>query len=117
MKANRAPQGLGPRGGAFWGQIASMYNIATANPGEVELLSEVCRMLDDIEGLRGRVAEEGLTGKAAVELRLARLALGRLMAQLNLEVGTVESPASSRARRAAEVRWMNTPVSRRRRTP
>jgi len=94
-----------------------MYNIATANPGEVELLSEVCRMLDDIEGLRGRVAEEGLTGKAAVELRLARLALGRLMAQLNLEVGTVESPASSRARRAAEVRWMNTPVSRRRRTP
>ena len=108
------PRDLGPRGAAFWKRISSMYDTVTANPAEVELLSEVCRMLDEIEGLRERVAAEGLTSKPATELRLARLALGRLVAQLNLETGAVESPATTRARRAAESRWMHTPESRRR---
>jgi len=85
---------------------------------ETELLTEVCRALDEAEGLHAVVAAEGCTvagsrgqvraHPALAELRATRLVLGRLLGQLELpgEDGTsLPSPVQVRGRRAARQRW------------
>lgn len=109
------PKGLGTRGRAFWRATTSGFELSGP---EVELLAEVCRTLDEIDGLRASVARDGTTvpgstGQPRVHPALAqlgqhRLALGRLLAQLGLpdEAGdAVPSPVQARARRAAAARW------------
>ena len=111
----RAPAGLDRRGRAFWKVTHREYDLSDA---EVELLIEACRTLDVIEALQTVVDDDGPTavgsqGQPVVnpalrELRAQRAALGRLLAQLELEDETgkaLPSPASLSARKAAEARW------------
>ena len=111
----RAPAGLGKRGRAFWRQVHGEYDVTEA---EHQLLVEACRTLDVCEALQTVVADEGPTAEgskgqpvvnpALRELRAQRAALGRLLAQLELEDETgraLPSPASLSARKAAEARW------------
>jgi hypothetical protein len=84
---------------------------------EIELLRECCRLLDEVEDLHSARASEGLSvpgsnGQPRVhpglgELRQHRLALGRLLAQLQLpeEPGALASPVQAKARVAGHARW------------
>jgi hypothetical protein len=88
------------------------------NVGELELLAELCRTLDELERLRAAVARDGeilirangqpRTHPALAELRGARLMLSRLVDQLQLPDPLGQptlSIRSQRAKRGAEVRW------------
>jgi len=85
---------------------------------ELELLTEICRALDDVEDLHRAVAAEGRTvagsrgqpraHPALGELRATRLMLGRLLAQLQLPAddgASLPSPVQARGRHAARARW------------
>lgn len=109
------PHGLGPRGGAFWTQATTTYELSDS---ETELLLECCRLLDEVEALNDAIERDGLTVKghagqprvhpAVTEVRQHRLSLGKLLAQLALpdeDGGTLLSPTQARAKRAASARW------------
>jgi hypothetical protein len=110
------PSGLGDRGRRFWRAVLGIYELSRA---EVELLAEVCRVLDELDELRALIAEDGMsvhgsTGQrrlhpAVSEIRQRRALLGRLLSQLQLpdpETGqTPQTPAQARARKAARARW------------
>ena len=109
------PAALGRRGRAFWKKTVTVYDITDA---EAEVLAEACCVLDNLEDLRASIADAGVivagagglqrVNPAVAEARQLSLALGRLVAQLNLpdeEGNTVQSPASIRARNAAQKRW------------
>ena len=106
---------FGARGQAFHDKITAAFTLSEA---ESELFAEVCRILDEIDGLNTAVKRDGITvggsqGQVRVhpalgEVRQHRLALGRLLAQLSLpdEAGAgLASPVSARARKAAQARW------------
>ena len=98
-KTPRTPDGLGARGLAFWRRAHRGYNFTAS---ETELLTEVCRCLDELEGM----AASGTA--AARDLATARTTLGRLLAQLGLQDEddrTMPSPGTTRARTAARQRW------------
>lgn len=86
-----APPTLGPRAATFWAKVQADFELSDV---EHELLVEACRLLDECERLNDALTEGGLvvagsTGQprvhpALTELRQHRLALGRLMAQLDL---------------------------------
>jgi len=108
-----APSDLEARGKRFWRRQVKDFQFGAA---ELELLTEICRTLDICETLDGIVRAEGATAlghkgqptshPAARELRQQRLALGRLIAQLDLpEEEDIPSPASIRGRKAAKSRW------------
>jgi hypothetical protein len=97
-RSPRTPEGLGPRGGRFWRQAHRGYDFTAS---ETELLTEVCRALDELEAM---AASE----TAPRDLATARTTLGRLLAQLGLQDedgGTLPSPGTTRARAAARQRW------------
>ena len=109
------PVGLEARGSRFWRVVHETWLI---DADETELLVETCRQLDVCEALAAVVARDGVlsvgsTGAvrahpAVAELRAARLALARLVAQLDLPDvtgSTMPSAASTRARKAARARW------------
>lgn len=109
------PADLAARGKAFWRSAVGTYELSEV---ELELLRECCRLLDECEALRASVEAEGTTVKGSTgqprvhpalgELRQHRLALGKLLAQLDLpdEDGeTLSTPTQARARRAAQARW------------
>jgi hypothetical protein len=109
------PRGLKTRGRRFWDLVLDRWELTAS---ERELLCECCGLLDEIEDLRRAIGRDGatvlgsagqpVTHPAFRELRQTRLALARLLAQLALpeDDGTsLSSPASSKARRAAETRW------------
>lgn len=111
----KVPLGLAARGRAFWRRTVASFVLSET---EVELLGEVCKLLDECDSLHAVVAVDGVTvpgssGQPRVhpalgELRQHRLAVGRLLAQLALpgdEEGTLDSPSRARARRAAAARW------------
>ncbi len=111
----RAPGGLGARGRRFWRGVTAGFELSEA---ELELLVEACRLLDTLEVLEAAVAVDGVTtvgsrGQVRVHpavgaLQSGRATLGRLLAQLDLpdeEGASVPSPATLRARAAAEARW------------
>jgi hypothetical protein len=113
------PSRLGPRGQSFLDAITGGFALSGA---ELELLAEVCRMLDEIDGLNAAVVRDGITvegstGQVRVhpalgEARQHRLALGRLLAQLCLpdeDGAALASPVSARARAAAQARWKRDP--------
>jgi P27 family predicted phage terminase small subunit len=110
-----APRDLGARGRAFWRQAMDTYELSEV---ETELLKECCRLLDECETLRESVDSEGTTVKGSTgqfrvhpalgEVRQHRLALGKLLAQLDLPDESGEallSPVQARAKRAADARW------------
>lgn len=109
------PHGLDARGGAFWTHATDTYELSES---ETQLLREVCRLLDEVESLRGVLDTDGMTvagasgqtrvHPAVTEIRQHRLTLGRLLAQLALpdpEGESLPTPAQSRAKRAAAARW------------
>ena len=113
--ADRGPRGLKGRGRRFWKAVTAGYEL---NVDELELLTELCRCLDDVEALAAAVDRDGLTvpgssGQTRVhpavgELRATRALLGKLLAQLGLpgpDGETLDSPARARARTAARKRW------------
>ena len=116
----RVPSDLAARGRgrAFWKQAVGEYEL---DPGEVELLAEVCRCLDLLDELRLGLADEpmtvsGRTHPLIVEQRLQRVELRRLIGALALpNVPDQEededsepvygSQQSQRAQHAARRRW------------
>ncbi len=119
-----AATGLGPRGRRFWRDITASFELER---DEIELLVEVCRQLDIVDGLAAALASDGMTTVGSrgqprphpclVPLNSATALLARLMAQLGLpdsNASALASPASTQARRAAQSRWRNhTPRGRR----
>ena len=109
------PHGLRARGGAFWSEAIVSYELSGS---ELELLVEACRLLDEVEALHDAIGAGGLTvagaagqpriHPAVAEVRQHRLALGRVLAQLQLpddEGATMPTPQRARAQRAAAARW------------
>ncbi len=109
------PHGLRARGGAFWSEAIASYELSGS---ELELLVEACRLLDEVEALHDAIEADGLTvagaagqtriHPAVAEVRQHRLALGRVLAQLQLpddEGATMPTSQRARAQRAAAVRW------------
>lgn len=109
------PKDLATRGRAFWSQTLDVFDLSEV---EVQLLMECCRLLDECESLREAVDREGTTvlgstGQVRVhpalgELRQHRLALGRLLAQLDLpdlDGGALKTPTQARGSKAAQARW------------
>lgn len=106
------------RGRKFWNQVQKSYDLTDS---EREVLTEVCRQLDECDDLRAVVVAEGATSKgsrgqvrihpALQELRQSRAELRRLLAELQLpdinpeNKQTVPSARSIRARKAATTRW------------
>jgi hypothetical protein len=118
---------FGPRGAAFW-----TWAVETFEPErhEAELLRQACRLLDRLDALQAAVVEHGTMmhgergglkpNPAIGEERQVSLALGRLLAQLDIpdedgDAGIV-SPTSARASKAARSRW-NTVQARTGRRP
>ncbi len=115
MSDPKPPRGLAARGRAFWRDVAAVYELERPH---LEVLREVCRLLDRLDALAAVVARDGevvrgSTGQprlhpALAEQRQTALALGRLLDVLGLDehVGEVpESATTRKARRAAESRW------------
>jgi hypothetical protein len=114
-----APEDLGPRGRAFWRATLDRWELTGP---ETELLTEVCRTLDEIDGLRevlpAGLMSTGSTGQPVVhpalaQIRASRALVGRLLAQLQLpdETGaSLPSPAQIRASKAVQARWSRVPA-------
>lgn len=111
----RPPADLGGRGRVFWRRTVDDFDLSRV---ELELLVECCRLLDECEALRTVVEVDGpsvagASGQVRVhpaigELRSHRLALGRLLSQLDLpdEDGVaLSTPRQAAARSAARARW------------
>ncbi len=114
----RAPDGIGRRGRRLWRSVVEEFDLGE---GELALLTETCRCLDDIEDLQKAVTDApavttGSRGQEVVhplraELRSQRLLLAKLVGQLNvpgLEDDGSEwdgLSAAARARKAARARW------------
>lgn len=118
MTANRKPPppaDLADRGRVFWRRTLDDFELSRV---ELELLRECCRLLDECESLRTVIDVDGPTvagasGQVRVhpgigELRSHRLALGRLLAQLDLpdvDDRALSTPRQAAARTAARARW------------
>lgn len=109
------PQGLGPRGAAFWTDVTGTWEV---DRDERELLAEACRSLDQLDALQAALDSDGVmvtgsTGQlrvhpAIAQINATRATLGRLLAQIGLpdeQDEALPSMASLRARKAAETRW------------
>lgn len=116
----RAPKGLKPAGKALWKAI-----IDGLEPGwgldsrELHSLERACRCEDDMRALEKVIDRDGpmaagskgqaVVHPAVLECRQLRLTQLRLLSALELEdpaaTGSRATPASKRARRAAEARW------------
>lgn len=85
-----------------------------ADPGDVALVDEVTRTLDQIAALDADVAEHGLqvqgargsvTNPSLVEARHQRALLTRLLRELRVSLDDEPQTNSQRGRRAAMKRW------------
>lgn len=121
----RAPAHLAAAGSRLWRAITDRYDL---DPAELATLEAAARQADDVARLTAAAADApvldaGSTGQprvhpVLVELRLSRQALAALLARLRLPTDDVdegESPATTRARAAAERRWSNERTRRARR--
>ncbi|GAB2820608.1 hypothetical protein GCM10022221_18170 [Actinocorallia aurea] len=112
---------MGERGQAFWDHATGTFDL---DRHELELLTQVCRMMDRADALQAEILETGpmvVTSRgdrrpnpAIGEERQISLAVGRLLSQLDIpaedDSTSLASPAKVRARRAAERRWANRPT-------
>lgn len=110
----RPPADLAERGRKFWSDTLRVFDLER---DELELLREICRVMDELEALAESVAAAGpvLPGEdgpkahpALSHLRADRGLLGRLLAQLGLPDdagGSLPSARTVRARKAAASRW------------
>lgn len=114
-----APKGLGKRGRALWRSVVSgLPDDWEFDDREAALLGLAARQADDLALLEEAIASRGtfVSGSAGQpvlnpaigEARQARMAIGRLLGQLELPDGEEEQPrtaAGKRAQRAARARW------------
>lgn len=115
------PEGLRASGQRLWQDVTSTYELRV---DELALLGQLCHTVDDIDRMREAIDRDGLVvlgsqGQSRpngmlAELRGSRLLLLRLAAQLGLpdeDEPAGASPASRKAARAANARWMREAVS------
>lgn len=110
MSIPKAPAGLQARGRSFWRAIQAKYAPSEA---EAELLLEICRLLDQLDGLERAahpIVVAGSSGQprthpALAEMRFARHQLAALLSQLRIEDASIATAYSARARKAANARW------------
>jgi hypothetical protein len=108
----------GDAGEALWREmLADVPTDWEFDRRDLELLAQAARLADTIVALEAAVARDGVTvvgaagqrrlNGAVVELRQARLAIGRLLGQIDVpaEEGRPVTEASRRARHAADRRW------------
>ncbi|KWT62849.1 hypothetical protein ADL21_06290 [Streptomyces albus subsp. albus] len=110
------PDGLGPRALALWTGTVDGLELEA---GELVLLHEACRLVDDIDAMQAALAEQGPVVKGSRgqpaasplirELRAHKLAVTRilrtLMAAMPEEEEGERLTASQRGRKAAVSRW------------
>lgn len=107
------PVGLGPRGSGFWDATVGEFDLTRS---ELELLTEVCRVMDRLELLDVAVRADGamvvgsagqwVLNPALTEARGQQATLHRLIAALSLpDESAVPSTSTVRARTAAKARW------------
>ena len=114
-RITRKTEQYGPRGERFHDAAIANYELTDS---ELELLAEVCRSLDVIDGLNAAIARDGLTVEGAsgqvrvhpavAEVRSTGLAVARLLALLRLpdeQGAAIPTGTVLRAQRAAESRW------------
>lgn len=115
MAAPKRPEGLGKAGAALWTSVASRYQL---RPDELAVLTNACRMADEIAVLQAGMVGQPLlvTGSQhqtvihplIPELRQQRSALAALLRQLKLPDDETVSRATSRSvqnRANAQARW------------
>jgi hypothetical protein len=107
------------RGADFFDSVTAEYDLSKV---ELQLLSEACKTLDDLEKLAEALETDGVvvagsTGQKRAnpliqEIRQHRLLAGKLLSQLDLpddQGETLATPLQARARSAgragAKVRW------------
>jgi hypothetical protein len=114
----RAPKGLGPAGRRLWRSIMSEYEL---DVDDQLVCEEACRALDDLRALEEALDGEdlvvaGSTGQPRAhplvshirsQRRLVVFLVGRLRlpGDLPVEVGSVFTSTSTKARDAARARW------------
>ena len=108
--------GLGPRGKRFWRSVTTDYDFTRAD--DLELLIEVCRLLDELEELKAAIAEHGSVVPGSMgqprphpalsEMNKARSTLRLLLVRLGLDQADAEmDKASKSGQKAADARWGN----------
>jgi hypothetical protein len=97
--------------------IADMPDDWELDARDLAVLEAACRQADDVAPLEDAVSRDGVMvegaagqmrlNAAVAELRQSRLALGRMLGQIDLpdEQRRPVTEASRRAQRAANVRW------------
>ena len=113
--AVRRPPGLRARGARFWRTVTSAYELGV---DELELLEEVCRLLDQLDALRAAVDADGLIVEgskhqprvhpAVPQANATRATLRHLVGALGLpdpDGDQVPTATTVRARKAAQTRW------------
>ncbi|MEI6621669.1 MAG: hypothetical protein WCP28_07170 [Actinomycetes bacterium] len=103
----RIPAGLGPSGASLWRSVLDTYD--ELDPRELALLGHACRQSDTIGDLEALLKSDGLvvvgsTGQprlnqVVAELRQARLAVSRLLADLDLPAPDGRPRTTSHVRR------------------
>lgn len=108
---------LGGRGAAFWQHATDAFEL---DQHEQELLVQACRLLDRADQLQAEIADHGLMvtsargdrrpNPAVAEERQVSLAIGRLLAQLEIPSADDDKPSirtgwQARAGKAADKRW------------
>jgi phage terminase small subunit len=114
----KPPGGLEASGRALWRAVtAEVPGDWQLDARDLAILEAACRQADDVAALEAAVSRDGVMVEGAAgqrrlngavsELRQARLALGRLLGQVDLpdERGRPVTESSRRAQRAANVRW------------
>lgn len=109
------PEGLGPRGAAFWEYVTGSFELAF---DEALLLAEACRTADTLDQLAEALAADGLlvgerVHPAVSAARNLRTELRALLAALALpHEGSepVRGGRSTAASKAARSRWAGSPT-------
>lgn len=107
-----APSGLSERACEFWARIQDEFEPSDA---ETELLVEVVQTITEIDSLKAALTADGVSVQGSMgqkrvhpavnEIRQHRMALARLLKQLDLGDEEPETEATKAARRAAQARW------------
>jgi P27 family predicted phage terminase small subunit len=116
-KATKPPTGLGTAGRALWRKLHSeLPDDAEFDERELALLALACKQTDDVAALEAAVKKHGRTVRGSTgqvrvhpalsEIRQGRLAVKRLLDQIELTPPTpAQQLTSQRARQAVGKRW------------
>jgi hypothetical protein len=119
------PDGLHDGGAALWSDVVAHFDLALP---ELHALAAACRTVDELDRLHAALDESptvvvGSAGqqqpnKLFAEVRAHRAALAKHLADAGLpldEEPVEDSPATRRARQAAEARWRRESLKKARR--